>query len=77
MNIDWSIYLYVQSIYVIKLYQLLMILGCSLRKLDLSDNQLHTLPKEMEELKQLEELDISHNQITNYPGNIYKLSELW
>ena len=53
-----------------------MILGCSLRKLDLSDNQLHTLPKEMEELKQLEELDISHNQITNYPGNIYKLSEL-
>lgn len=47
-----------------------------MRKLDLSYNQLQTLPKEMEELKQLEELDISHNQIANYPGNMYKLSEL-
>lgn len=48
---------------------------CRLEKLDVHNNRLPTLPKEMEELLELTYLDVSHNEITTYTGRVYKLCE--
>jgi Leucine-rich repeat (LRR) protein len=45
-------------------------------KLDLSSNQLKTLPKEMAELKNLKTLDLSNNQFNTLPKEIAELKNL-
>ncbi|OQA35677.1 MAG: Leucine Rich repeats (2 copies) [Candidatus Dependentiae bacterium ADurb.Bin331] len=47
-----------------------------LRRLNISDNQLTTLPKEFGVLKTLKELNLSHNLFTEFPERIFELSEL-
>lgn len=47
-----------------------------LEKLDLSFNQLATVPEDISNLKKLEELRLDHNMIVSLPASIGKLSKL-
>ncbi|WP_025182166.1 leucine-rich repeat domain-containing protein [Leptospira kirschneri] len=46
------------------------------RTLDLSKNQLTTLPKEIRKLQKLEKLYLKNNQFTTFPKEIRKLQKL-
>ncbi|WP_367391248.1 WG repeat-containing protein [Lewinella sp. LCG006] len=48
----------------------------SLRKLHLRHCQLTVLPKELNDLEQLEELDVSENELTELPRSIFRMKHL-
>jgi len=49
----------------------------NLHTLDLSDNKLMTIPKEIWKLTDLYKLDLSNNQLTSIPKEIINLIDLW
>ena len=61
-----------------KILELLQKNGLSnvIRVLDISHNQLTTLPDSIESLVELQELDVSHNQLSTLPDSIGNLARL-
>ena len=48
---------------------------CSLQKLDLRENEIESIPREIEDLKKLNVCLFGHNKLNAIPGHFFKLSK--